>query len=108
MLVIAGLTCATLLVLHRRAEIDTKDQVKDETGNVILTFQVMQQQHQISLNHTADLLATVASMRNGDVTTINEAGEDPGDLQIAIFWLWPTQADIFWPCTRPTASFPLP
>jgi signal transduction histidine kinase/FixJ family two-component response regulator len=75
--VIAGLTCATLLVLHRRAEIEIKDQVKDETGNVILTFQVMQQQHQISLNHTADLLATVASMRNGDVTTINDAGEDP-------------------------------
>ena len=76
-LVIAGLTCATLLVLHRRAEIEIKDQVTDETGNVILTFQVMQRQHQISLNHTADLLATVASMRNGDVTTIDDAGEDP-------------------------------
>ena len=84
-LVIAGLTCATLLVLHRRAEIEIKDQVTDETGNVILTFQVMQQQHQISLNHTADLLATVASMRNGDVTTIDDAGEDPWDLPIAIF-----------------------
>ena len=74
---IAGLTCATLLVLHRRAELEIKDEVKDQTGNVILTFQVMQQQHQISLSHTADLLATVASMRNGDVTTINDAGEDP-------------------------------
>lgn len=74
---IAGLTCATLLVLHRRAALETRDQVKDETGNVILTFQVIQQQHQISLNHTADLLATVASMRNGDVTTIDDAGADP-------------------------------
>jgi signal transduction histidine kinase/FixJ family two-component response regulator len=52
-------------------------QVEDEARNVILTFQVMQQERQIALNHKADLLATVASMRNGDVTTINDAGEDP-------------------------------
>jgi signal transduction histidine kinase/CheY-like chemotaxis protein len=38
---------------------------------------VMQQERQIALSHKADLLATVASMRNGDVTTINDAGEDP-------------------------------
>lgn len=44
---------------------------------MILTFQVMQQQRQIELSHKADLLATVASMRNGDVTTIHDAGEDP-------------------------------
>ena len=37
----------------------------------------MQQERQIALSHKADLLATVASMRNGDVTTINDAGEDP-------------------------------
>src|SRR5260370_14318066 len=52
-------------------------QVEDEARNVILTFQVMQQERQIALSHKADLLATVASMRNGDVTTINDAGEDP-------------------------------
>ena len=37
----------------------------------------MQQERQIALSHKADLLATVASMRNGDVTTINDAGDDP-------------------------------
>lgn len=52
-------------------------QVEDEARNVILTFQVMQQERQIALSHKADLLATVASMRNGDVTTIDDAGEDP-------------------------------
>jgi two-component system, cell cycle sensor histidine kinase and response regulator CckA len=52
-------------------------QVEDEARNVILTFQVMQQERQIALSHKADLLATVASMRDGDVTTINDAGEDP-------------------------------
>ena len=76
-LVIAGLTCATLLILRHNAEMQVERQVEDEARNVILTFQVMQQERQIALNHKADLLATVASMRNGDVTTINDAGEDP-------------------------------
>jgi two-component system, cell cycle sensor histidine kinase and response regulator CckA len=75
--VIAGLTCATLLILRHSAEIQLERQVEDEARNVILTFQVMQQERQIALSHKADLLATVASMRNGDVTTINDAGEDP-------------------------------
>ncbi|PYU34654.1 MAG: hypothetical protein DMG31_05590 [Acidobacteria bacterium] len=76
-LVIAGLTCATLLILRHSAEIQLERQVGDEARNVILTFQVMQQERQIALSHKADLLATVASMRNGDVTTIHDAGEDP-------------------------------
>ena len=76
-LVIAGLTCATLLILRHNAETQLHRQVEDEARNVILTFQVMQQQRQIALSHKADLLATVASMRNGDATTIHEAGEDP-------------------------------
>ena len=75
--VIAGLTCATLLILRHSAEIQLERQVEDEARNVILTFQVMQQERQIALSHKADLLATVASMRNGDVTAINDAGEDP-------------------------------
>ena len=76
-LVIAGLTCATLLILRHSAENQLERQVEDEARNVILTFQVMQQERQIALSHKADLLATVASMRNGDVTTIQDAGEDP-------------------------------
>src|SRR5436853_6728972 len=68
-LVIAGLTCATLLILRHNAEMQVERQVEDEARNVILTFQVMQQERQIALNHKADLLATVASMRNGAVTT---------------------------------------
>jgi two-component system, cell cycle sensor histidine kinase and response regulator CckA len=76
-LVIAGLTCATLLILRSNAEMQLQRQVEDEARNVILTFQVMQQERQVALSHKADLLATVASMRNGDATTIHDAGEDP-------------------------------
>jgi two-component system, cell cycle sensor histidine kinase and response regulator CckA len=76
-LVIAALTCATLLILRSNAEMQLQRQVEDEARNVILTFQVMQQERQVSLSHKADLLATIASMRNGDATTIHDAGEDP-------------------------------
>ncbi len=76
-LVIAGLTCATMLILRHNAELQLERQVEDEARNVILTFQVMQEERQVALSHKADLLATVASMRNGDVTTIHDAGEDP-------------------------------
>lgn len=76
-LVIAGLTCATLLILRHSAERQLERQVEDEARNVILTFQVMQQERQLVLSHKADLLATVASMRNGDATTILDAGDDP-------------------------------
>jgi signal transduction histidine kinase/DNA-binding NarL/FixJ family response regulator len=75
--VIAGLTCATLLILRHNAEVQLERQAEDEARNVILTFQVMQQERQIALSHKVDLLATVAAMRNGDVTTIHDAGEDP-------------------------------
>jgi len=75
--VIAGLTCATLLILRHNAEVQLARQAEDEARNVILTFQVMQQERQIALSHKVDLLATVAAMRNGDVTTIHDAGEDP-------------------------------
>ena len=76
-LVIAGLTCTTLLILRHNAEMQLRRQVEDEARNAILTFQVMQQERQIALSHKADLLATVASMRNGDATTIHDASEDP-------------------------------
>ena len=45
--------------------------------NVILTFQVVQQQHQLALSRKADLLASLAFMRNGDATTIQDVSEDP-------------------------------
>ncbi len=76
-LITAGLTCATLLVVRRNAEERVRRGIKEETLNAILTFQVLQHQHQVTLSHKADLLASVASMRNGDATAIQDVGDDP-------------------------------
>jgi hypothetical protein len=76
-LVTAGLTCATLLVVWHSAQVQVQREMEDEARNAILAFQVVQQQHQIELSHKADLLATLAVMRNGDATTIQDVRDDP-------------------------------
>jgi len=42
----AGLTCATLLVVRRSAQVQMQHQVEQEARNATLTFQVMEHQHQ--------------------------------------------------------------
>ncbi len=76
-LVTAGLTCATLLVVRHSAQLEVQKHIEEDTRNAILTFQVVQHQRQLALSRKADLLATLALMRNGDATTIDDASEDP-------------------------------
>src|SRR6202521_1841812 len=76
-LLTAGLTCATLLVVRRGAQSQTEHQVEQDARNATLMFQVMEHQHQMALSRTADLLASLAYMRNGDSTAIKDASEDP-------------------------------
>jgi signal transduction histidine kinase/CheY-like chemotaxis protein len=76
-LVTAGLTCATLLVVHRYAAVQAQREIEAGARNAMLTFQVLQHQQQLALSRKADLLATLAYMRNGDATTIQDVSEDP-------------------------------
>ena len=76
-LVTSSLTCATLLVVGHEAGVQVNRQIREESASAILTFQVMQHQREIALEHTADLLATLALMRDNDPTTIQDASEDP-------------------------------
>ena len=73
----AALTCATLLVVRRSAQMQMQHQVEQEARNATLMFQVMERQHQMALSRKADLLASLAYMRNGDTTAIEDASEDP-------------------------------
>lgn len=75
--VIAGLTLATLLVVRRSAQHRVRSEVQEEALNAVLTFRVLQHDHEVTLSRKADLLASMASMRNGDATAIQDAGEDP-------------------------------
>jgi signal transduction histidine kinase/ActR/RegA family two-component response regulator len=73
----AGLTCATLLVVRQNAQAQMQHQVEQDVRTATLMFQVMEHQRQAALSHKADLLASLAYMRNGDSTAIQEASEDP-------------------------------
>ena len=73
----AALTCATLLVVRRNAEAQVQHQIAQDARNATLTFQVVQRQQQMALSRKADLLASLAMMRNGDATAIRDASEDP-------------------------------
>jgi len=73
----AGLTCATLLVVRRNAEAQVQHQIEQDARNATMTFQVVQRQQQTILTRKADLLASLAYMRNGDPTAIEDASQDP-------------------------------
>jgi signal transduction histidine kinase/ActR/RegA family two-component response regulator len=73
----ACLTCATLLVVRQSAQMRVQREIQQEALNAVLTFQVVQHEHQVALSRKADLLASLAFMRNGDATTIQDVSEDP-------------------------------
>jgi signal transduction histidine kinase len=74
--VIAGLTGATLLVVRHSAETQAKAQIEQEVNNAILTVQASLNQRELLLSKKGDLLATVAYIRNGDPSAIDDASED--------------------------------
>jgi hypothetical protein len=73
----AGLTCVTLLVVRRNAQEQVERQIEQDSRNATLTFQAVQRNQQTALDRKADLLASLAYMRDGDATAIKDASEDP-------------------------------
>lgn len=76
-LVTAALTFATLLVVRQSAQVHLQREIEQDTHNSITTFQVLERQHEIALSHKADLLATLAAMRNEDASVIQDPTQDP-------------------------------
>src|SRR5205807_5307191 len=76
-LVIATMTGGTLLAVRQSMQGQAQRQVEEDARNSILTFQVMEQQRRLVLNRKAELLATLAYMRNGDPTVIHDVSHDP-------------------------------
>ena len=76
-LVILAMTFGTLLAVRELIEVRAERQIAQETRNSLATFQVMSRQQQMALDRKAELLATLAFLRDGDVTAIQEASQDP-------------------------------
>ncbi len=73
----AALTSATLLVVRHSAQAQVQRQIEQDARNALLTIQAVQHQREMLLTRKADLLATLAFIRNGDAKTIQDASEDP-------------------------------
>jgi signal transduction histidine kinase len=73
----AALTCATLLVVRHSAQAQVQRQIEQDARNALLTIQGVQHQREMMLTRKADLLATLAYLRSGDATTIQDASQDP-------------------------------
>ena len=76
-LVIATMTGGTLLAVRQSMQGQAQRQVEADARNSILTFQIMEQQRRQVLSRKAELLATLAYMRNGDPTVIQDVSHDP-------------------------------
>ncbi len=76
-MVIATMTGGTLLAVRQSMQGQAQRQVEADARNSILTFQVMEQQRRLVLSRKAELLATLAYMRNGDPSVIGDVSHDP-------------------------------
>jgi signal transduction histidine kinase/ActR/RegA family two-component response regulator len=72
-----GLLCAALLTVRETAKMHVDKEIEQEAHSAILAFQVIQRQHEIALRHKADLLATLAQIRDVDASTIEDSTADP-------------------------------
>src|SRR5260370_14602419 len=73
----ASPTSATPLVFLHSAQAQVQRQIEEDARNAVLTIQAVQHQREMMLTRKADLLATLAFIRNGDAKTIQDASEDP-------------------------------
>jgi signal transduction histidine kinase/ActR/RegA family two-component response regulator len=76
-LLTVGLTFVILVVVRNNAQAHAQQQIDQDTRNASLIFQAVQRQEFVALARKADLFATLALIRNGDPTSVMDAGQDP-------------------------------
>src|ERR1700728_2018259 len=76
-LIIATLSCATLLAVRHVANRHLQQEIVSETQTSALTFMAMLHEHQNALNRKADLLATLADLTYFDAATFQQSTDNP-------------------------------
>jgi len=95
-LIIAGLTFATLLIVGHTAEGQVQREIEKDTRNSILTFENLRAERQLEENRQAELLATLPSVKSllsgeDDSPVVREAAEDlwrAGGYELAALANW--------------------
>ena len=76
-LLTSAITCFTLLAVGHFVEVQALHHIEQDARNAATLFKLIEHQRQLALSRRADLLASLAMMRNGDATAIEQAGSDP-------------------------------
>jgi signal transduction histidine kinase/ActR/RegA family two-component response regulator len=76
-LIIAALSCATLLAVRHVAKKHLQAEIVDETQTSVLTSLAMLHEHQLALGRKADLLATLADLTYWDAPTFQQSTDNP-------------------------------
>ena len=88
-LVSSGLTCATLWMVRRNVRIQLRQEIAEDLRNSVAVFRNVQRQREVSLTRSAELLASLPSLRalmtTQDAATIQDASAEiwrlaPSDL----------------------------
>jgi signal transduction histidine kinase len=95
-LIIAGLTFATLLIVGHTAEGQVQREIEKDTRNSILTFENLRAERQLEENRQAELLATLPSVKSllsgeEDSPVVREAAENlwrSGGYELAALANW--------------------
>jgi signal transduction histidine kinase/CheY-like chemotaxis protein len=75
--VIVAMTACTLFAVRAVIEARAEWQIAQAARTSVLTFQEIAQQQRMALSRKADLLTTLALLRDGDTTTIQDVSQDP-------------------------------
>jgi signal transduction histidine kinase len=77
LLISAGLTCTSLLLVRRSVQHHVKNEISADLQNSVSTFQNFQRERELILSHSADLLADLQNLRalmtTHDKATIQDA-----------------------------------
>ncbi|MDR3721105.1 MAG: ATP-binding protein [Candidatus Acidoferrales bacterium] len=76
-LIIAALSCATLLAVRHVAKKHLQQEIVAETQTSVLTYLAMLHEHQLALGRKADLLATLADLTYWDAPTFQQSTDNP-------------------------------
>jgi signal transduction histidine kinase/ActR/RegA family two-component response regulator len=76
-LIIAALSCATLLAVRHVAKSHLQQEIVGETQTSVLTYLAMLHEHQLALARKADLLATLADLTYFDEPTFQQSTDNP-------------------------------
>src|SRR5450631_3872949 len=72
LLISAGLTSGSLLLVRRTVQHQIKNEISADLQNSVTTFQNFQREREVTLSHSADLLADLPNLR-ALMTTQDEA-----------------------------------